>query len=32
MKVLASDFDGTLYVKDKEVVLRNIEAIKDFVK
>ena len=32
MKVLASDFDGTLYVKDKKVVLRNIEAIKDFVK
>ena len=32
MKVLASDFDGTLYVKDKDVVIKNVEAIRRFMK
>lgn len=32
MKVLASDFDLTLYVKDEEVVKRNAVAICNFIK
>ena len=32
MKVLASDFDYTLYVKDKEIVQKNIAAISKFMK
>ncbi len=32
MKVLASDFDLTLYVKDIDVVKKNIEAISRFMK
>ena len=32
MKVLASDFDLTLYVEDKEIVKKNIAAISKFMK
>ena len=31
MKILASDFDDTLFVKDESVLEKNILAIKDFV-
>ena len=32
MKILASDFDSTLYVDDHSVVLKNVEAIQSFIK
>ena len=32
MKVLASDFDLTLYVNDLEIVKKNVEAIRRFMK
>ena len=32
MKVLASDFDLTLYVPDEEVVKKNVIAIRSFMK
>lgn len=32
MKVLASDFDLTLYVPDEEVVKKNVVAIRNFMK
>ncbi len=31
MKILASDFDDTLFVKDESVLEKNILAVKDFV-
>lgn len=31
MKILASDFDNTLYVEDKEIFQKNITSIKDFI-
>lgn len=31
MKVVASDFDNTLYVKDKKSLKENIEAVKEFI-
>ena len=33
MKILASDFDNTIYLEDdKEKTLKNVEAIKEFVR
>ena len=32
MKILASDFDLTLYVDDLEIVKKNVEAIRRFMK
>ncbi len=32
MKILASDFDFTLFVDDKEVLIKNIESISNFIK
>lgn len=32
MKILASDFDLTLYVDDLEIVKKNVEAIRRFIK
>ena len=32
MKVLASDFDLTLYVNDLEIVKKNVEVIRRFMK
>ncbi len=31
MKVIASDFDNTLYVKDEKGLKENIQAVKDFI-
>lgn len=31
MKVVASDFDNTLYVKDENILLSNIESVKNFI-
>ena len=31
MKILASDFDDTLFVKDKSVLDKNIKAIREFI-
>ena len=31
MKVIASDFDNTLYVKDEQGLKENIQAVKDFI-
>jgi len=31
MKILASDFDNTIYLDDKEITRKNIETIKKFV-
>lgn len=31
MKVIASDFDNTLYVKDEQGLKDNIQAVKDFI-
>lgn len=31
MKILASDFDDTLFVKDKDILEKNITAIKKFI-
>ncbi len=31
MKILASDFDDTLFVKEKDVLEKNIKAIKEFI-
>ncbi len=31
MHIIASDFDNTLYVKDKEILSRNIKSIENFV-
>ncbi len=31
MKILASDFDGTLYIEDKKILEKNIIAIKRFI-
>ncbi len=31
MKILASDFDKTLYIEEKDKLIKNIEAIKKFI-
>lgn len=31
MKILASDFDNTLYVENEEILKRNIKAVKEFI-
>lgn len=31
MKVIASDFDNTLYVKDEKGLMENIQAVKNFI-
>lgn len=31
MKILASDFDNTLYVSDEDVLMKNVQSIKKFV-
>lgn len=31
MKILASDFDKTLYVENEEILKRNINAVRDFI-
>ena len=31
MRVIASDFDNTLYVKDKEIFTKNILAVNNFI-
>ena len=32
MKILASDYDNTLYVQNKEVFQKNIELVNEFIK
>ena len=32
MKIIASDFDNTLFVKDEKTVKKNIESINSFIK
>lgn len=32
MKIIASDFDKTLFVDDKDTVIKNVNSINDFVK
>ncbi len=32
MKVLVSDFDKTIYIKNEESLMKNISAIKNFIK
>ena len=32
MKIIASDFDKTLFVEDKDTVIKNVNSINDFVK
>ena len=31
MKILASDFDDTLFVNNKDILEKNIKAIKEFI-
>jgi len=31
MKILASDYDNTLYVKNKKVLKKNIDSVKEFI-
>ena len=32
MKILASDFDYTLYIKDDDIMQKNVDAIRRFIK